>query len=162
MTTPREVIDAFLDEEVHELTVIARNDTSWDVLVPSYWRERIALSLNLGEAHLRGDAFFLRAPDENREQAFALLLRRNERSHVWKFAVNEVGDVSLNCELPIAAIGTEELDVLFGSLVSIVDETYVPYMKTAFASALEEQIAKGGPGLDRPPWADEWEGRIPK
>lgn len=161
MPHPREVIDSFLDDASNDLTVIARNDKSWDVLVPSYWRERIALSLNLGERWLRGDAFFLRAPDENREEAFKLLLRRNERSHIWKFAVNEAGDASLNCELPVAAVGTDELDTMFGSLVTIVDETYVPYMKIAFASALGEQIAKGGPGLDRPPWADEWEGRIP-
>ena len=162
MPHPREVIDSFLEDASHDLTVVARNDEAWDVLVPSYWRERIALSLNLSERQLRGDAFFLRAPDENREEAFRLLLRRNERSHIWKFAVNEVGDASLNCELPVAAIRTEELDTMFGALVTIVDETYVPYMKIGFASSLAEQVAKGGPGLDRPPWADEWEGRIPR
>lgn len=159
MKDPREVIDAFLDAEGNDLTVIGRTRSAWDVLVPSYWKETIALSLNLSERHLRGDAFFLRAPDENRDAAYQLLLRRNERSHVWRFAVNDAGDASLACELPIQAVDAEILDTMFGSLVTLVDETYVPYMKLAFATALQEQIARGGPGLDRPPWADRWEGR---
>lgn len=136
---------------------MARTESAWDVLVPSYWKESIALSLNLSDRHLRGDAFFLRAPDENFDDAYRLLLRRNARSHVWRFAVNDAGDSSLICELPLAAVDATQLDTMFGSLVTLVDETYVPYMKLAFASALQQQIARGGPGLDRPPWADRWE-----
>jgi hypothetical protein len=47
--------------------------------------------------------------------------------------------------------------VLFGALITLVDETYVPYMKLGFATALREQERAGGPGLKRPPWAANWE-----
>lgn len=149
-------IDRFLAENAKHITLIARGGSSWDVSVPSYWREVIAVSMNLSDTHLRCDAFFLRAPDEKHDEAYALLLRKNSRAHVWKFSVNEVGDVSLVCELPRAAIDPDELDTLFGSLITLVDETYVPYMKLAFATALEKQVRDGGPGLDAPPWAGEW------
>ena len=149
-------IDRFLGENAKHITLVARGETSWDVSVPSYWREVIAVSMDLNDAHLRCDAFFLRAPDERRDAAYALLLRKNARAHVWKFAVNDVGDVSLVCELPRTAIDLEELDTLFGSLITLVDDTYVPYMKIAFGTALEQQVRDGGPGLDAPPWAGEW------
>lgn len=152
----RAIIDRYLDEEAAEVTVVARTPRAWDLLVPSYWKEAIALSFNLGDISLRGDAFFLRAPDERHADAYRLLLRRNARAYLWKFATNDVGDVSLTCEVPLGAIDDSLLDRLLGTLVTLVDETYVPYMKTAFATALEEQIARGGPGLDRPPWADRW------
>jgi hypothetical protein len=149
-------IDRFLVENAKHITVVARGKASWDVSVPSYWREAIAVSLNLSDAHLRCDAFFLRAPDEKPGASYALLLRKNARAHVWKFTVNDVGDVSLVCELPCTAIDLEELDTLFGALITLVDDTYVPYMKMAFGTALEKQVRSGGPGLDAPPWAGEW------
>lgn len=151
------VIDRFLLEQSRDLKLIGRAENTWDVLVPSYWKETIAVSLSLHDTHLRGDAFFLRAPEEDRGAAYQLLLRRNERAHVWKFAVNDVGDVSLVCELPIGAIDEDGLDRLLGTLITLVDQTYVPYMKIAFGTALEEQAERGGPGLERPPWAKDWE-----
>lgn len=155
--TAETVVDAFLAANTDHLTVMAHEGSSWDVLVPSYWRETIAVSFHLNAQRLRGDAFYLRKPDERADDAYRLLLRRNDRAHCWKFTVNEVGDVSLVCEVPVAAITDEELDRLFGSLISLVDETYVPYMKLAFGTALEEQVRRGGPGLTKPPWAAGWE-----
>lgn len=149
-------IDRFLENNAEYLKLVGRAEGTWDVMVPSYWREAIALSVTLGSADLRCEGFFLRAPDERRDDAYALLLRKNVRSHVWKFATNDVGDVSLVCELPRSAVDAGELDRLFGSLITIVDETYVAYMKIAFGSAIDDQVKRGGPGLDRPPWAGDW------
>jgi hypothetical protein len=51
-------------------------------------------------------------------------------------------------------VNEDGLDRLFGTLVELTDETYVPYMKLAYERGLEEQVRKGGPGLDQPPpWA---------
>lgn len=155
-----EEIEAFLKANAEHFTVIGRAEDVWDVLVPSYWKETIAVSLALSDRGIRADAFFMRAPEENAELAYKLLLQRHERAHVWKFSANEAGDVSLVAELPRDAIGDDELDRLFGTLITLVDETYVPYMKIAFATSLEEQVRDGGPGLDQPPpWARGWEKR---
>jgi hypothetical protein len=140
-----------------DIDVIGHADRSWDVLVPSYWKEAIAVSFSLGDRSLRGEAFFMRAPEEHHDRAFQLLLQRNQRAHLWKFASNTDGDVMLVTEVPLAAIEESELDVLFGALITLVDETYVPYMKLGFETALREQERAGGPGLKRPPWAATWE-----
>lgn len=140
-----------------DVDVIGRKGRAWDVMVPSYWKESVAVSLSIGDRSLRAEAFFMRAPEERHDRVYKLLLRRNEHAHLWKFAANEDGDVSLVAEVPLVAVGDEALDVLFGALITLADETYVPYMKLGFATALSEQIRAGGPGLDRPPWAAKWE-----
>jgi len=152
-----EVVLAFLRERADEnggLTLLGASDAVWDVLLPSYWKETIAVSLELGEWNLRAEAFFMRAPEENRAETFHLFLQRNRRSGPWRFAANEEGDVSLLAALPRAAVTEEELDRLLGSLIQVTDETYVPAMKLGYEKGLAEQVEQGGPGLDQPPpWA---------
>lgn len=151
-----ELVLAFLRERAEEesLTLLGTSDAAWDVLLPSYWMETIAVSLELGGWNLRAEAFFMRAPEENRAEAFHLFLQRNNRSGPWRFAASQDGDVSLLAALPRAAVTEEELDRLLGSLIQITDETYVPAMKLGYERGLAEQVERGGPGVDQPPpWA---------
>jgi hypothetical protein len=152
------VVESFLDGQEGFLRVIGRSDRAFDVLVPSYWKESVALSIAVGDRTLRAEAFYMRSPEENHDRVFRLLLQRNERAYLWKFAVNEAGDASLVAEVPLDAVDEDCLDRLFGTFVTLVDETYVPYMERGYAGALAEQVRAGGPGLDQPPpWAKEWE-----
>jgi hypothetical protein len=157
---PASLIDRYLRREAEEgrVTLVGASEAAWDVLVPSYWREAVAVSLVLGERHLRAESFFLRSPEENRGAAFHVLLQRNQRAGPWRFAANEEGDVMLLALVPRAAITEEELDGLLGSFITMADETYRPYMERAFERALKDQVERGGPGLDAtPPWArDGW------
>lgn len=152
------VIDSYLRSESGSgtITLLGSSEGAWDLLVPSYWKETLAVSLALGDWTLRAEAFFMRAPEDNAERAYRLLLQRNGRGGPWRFSANEAGDVSLLASIPRAAVSEEELDRVLGALVTISDETYVPYMKLAFERGLAEQVARGGPGLDQPPpWARE-------
>jgi hypothetical protein len=151
-----ELVESYLRSEADQdrLTLIGAADGVWDVLVPSYWKESIAVSLRLGDWNLQAEAFFMRAPEENRADAYHLLLQRNVRGGPWRFCANEEGDVLLFALIPKGAVSEEELDRLLGTLVVLTDETYVPYMKLAYERGLEEQVSKGGPGVDQPPpWA---------
>ncbi|MBI4259905.1 MAG: YbjN domain-containing protein [Actinobacteria bacterium] len=156
---PARTIEAFLVEREGFLRVIGRAEGAWDVLVPSYWKESVACSVNLGARSLRAECFFMRAPEEGHAEVYRLLLQRNARAYLWKFTVNDEGDAGLVAEVPLDSVTDGSLDLLFGTLVTLVDETYVPYMKAGYATSLAEQVRQGGPGLDRPPpWAAEWEG----
>jgi hypothetical protein len=153
-------VAAYLQGEAEEgrLSLIGSSERAWDVMVPSYWKESVSASLVLGERTLRAEAFFMRAPDENAGDAYRLLLERSLNSRQWRFAVTETGDVSLVADVPLAAVTETELDQLMGGLVTLTDETYRPYFRLAYATALAEQVADGGPGLDQPPpWAKEEE-----
>ena len=147
-----------LEREAAEgrLTVLGFREGAADVLVPSEWKETIAATLWVGERSLRGEAFFLRAPEDPPGPAYRVLLERNLRPGAWRFAASEAGDVWLIAEVPLLAVDAEVLDRLLGGLVALTDETYRPYFRLAFGAALTEQVARGGPGLDSPPpWARE-------
>ncbi len=150
------VIDRFLHERARaqQLTLLGSREGVWDVLLQSYWKESITVSLELGDWNLRAEAFFMRAPEDNRAETYHLFLQRNLRSGLWRFTASGEGDVMLVALLPLAAVTEAELDRLLGTLVVVTDETYVPAMKLGFERGLEEQVRRGGPGLDRPPpWA---------
>lgn len=147
-------IDGFLRSQRDEITILGSREGVWDLMIPSYWKESIAVTLELGERNLRAESFFMRAPEDNRAETYHLFLQRNRRGGPWRFAASEAGDVSLEAVLPRAAVSAEELDRLLGRLVTLVDETYVPAMKLGYETGLEEQVRRGGPGLDQPPpWA---------
>jgi hypothetical protein len=159
-----EAVAAFLEREAREgrLTLVGRSDTAWDVLVPSYWKEAVPVSVEVRERTLRAEAFFMRAPEENADRVYKLLLERNLDSRLWRFPANDAGDVSLVAEMPLPAVTEEELDQLLGGLFMLTDETYKPYFRLAFETALSEQVAAGGPGLDQPPpWAKDWDNPKP-
>jgi hypothetical protein len=150
------VVRGFLDARADEglVTLLGATDRAFDVMVPSYWKESIAATLEIGERSLRAEAFFMRAPEDDTGRAYRVLLERNERSRAWRFAASETGDVWLVADVPLAAVDEEALDQLLGGLVTMVDETYRPYFRVAFAAALAAQVAAGGPGIDAaPPWA---------
>lgn len=150
------LILVFLEREASEgrVTIMGRAERAWDVMVPSYWKESISVSLTLGDRALRAEAFFMRGPEENAGPAYRLLLQRNLASRLWRFAAGESGDATLVADVPVPAVSDELLEQLFGALVELTDATYRPYFKLAFQTALEQQVARGGPGLDQPPpWA---------
>lgn len=154
-------IRAHLEREAAEgrLTVLAASERAWDLMVPSYWKESISASLTLFERSLRAEAFFMRAPEENAGPAYRLLLQRNGSSRLWRFAANEAGDTMLLADVLTGCVTEDLLDQLLGGLVSLTDETYRPFFTLAYETALAEQVAKGGPGLDQaPPWARDVEG----
>jgi hypothetical protein len=150
------VVLGFLKARADEglVTLLGATDRAFDVMVPSYWKESIAVTLEIGERSLRAEAFFMRAPEDEAGRAYGVLLERNHRSRAWRFAAGETGDVWLVADLPLPVVDEESLDQLLGGLVTLVDETYRPYFRLAFAAALAEQVAAGGPGIDAvPPWA---------
>jgi len=158
------VVDRHLRVESAEgrVTVIGRSDRAWDVLVPSYFKEAIPVSLVLGDRFLRAEAFFLRSPEDRAADAYRLLLRRNLDTPWWRFAVSDTGDVTMVTDVPREAVDEGVLDQLLGGVVRLTDETYRPYFRLAYERALADQVARGGPGLDQPPpWAASWEGPTP-
>lgn len=113
------LVDAYLrgEADAGTLTLMGSAEDAWDVLLPSYWKEGLAVSLVLGDWTLQAEAFFMRAPEENRDRAYHLLLQRNAKSGPWRFCANEEGDVSMVAAIPRQAVTEGELDRLLGTAV---------------------------------------------
>jgi hypothetical protein len=64
-----------------ELPCEATGDASYAVTLPGTHKLKTVCNLIVGEHALRIEAFVMRQPDENREELWAWLLRRNARMY---------------------------------------------------------------------------------
>jgi hypothetical protein len=84
-------------------------------------------------------AFVCRKPDENHEQVYRWLLERNLRMYAVAFGLDPLGDIYLDARLSLAAVTTEELDRLLGSVLSYADESFNTILELGFASSIRKE-----------------------
>ena len=115
-------------------------------------KRSVAVTLSIGDHTLTVQSFFVRAPDEDRERVYELLLRRHLRSYTLRFALHPDGDILLVGLLPLVAVSDEELDRMLGQLLTVADETFDEALRLGFASYISrEQAWRARAGLPRNP-----------
>lgn len=95
----------------------------------------------LGQHALLVEAFVCRRPDENAEEFYRFLLRRNARLYALGFCLDEAGDVYLVARLPLHAITEDEVDRLLGAVLSYADETFDTLLEIGFATSIRKEWA---------------------
>lgn len=129
-----------------------RMDGGWLTVLAGEHKRTLPVFLEVGEHTLTLQAFFMTAPNENREELYGYLLRRHLRSYVARFAVDASGDVVLVAVLPVAAVTAAELDRVMGQLLQLADDTYFEAIRMGFRSYIErEQAWREKVGLSRNP-----------
>src|SRR3954452_627462 len=122
-----------------ELEYEVPGDGHWVVTLPGSHKLKTVCNLIIGEHALRVEAFVMRQPDENREQLWAWLLRRNARMYAVAFAIDEVGDVYLTGRVSLAGIDADELDRLLGAVLTYADESFDPMLEIGFGSSIRRE-----------------------
>ena len=128
-------------------SVCAERSLEWDktaehsyaVTLPGTHKLKTVCNFIVGEHALRIEAFVMRQPDENREQLWAWLLRRNARMYGVAFAIDKAGDVYLTGRTGLAAVTADELDRLLGSVLSYADESFDTMLEIGFGSAIRRE-----------------------
>jgi hypothetical protein len=134
-----------------EVPLDRTGDHSFAVTLPGSHKLKTICNLIVGEHSLRVEAFVMRQPDENREELWAWLLKRNARMYGVAFAIDDVGDVYLTGRIPLAAVTPDELDRLLGSVLTYADESFNPMLEIGFGAAIRrewEWRVKRGESLD--------------
>jgi hypothetical protein len=85
------------------------------------------------------EAFFMRKPAENEGGTYKFLLGRNARTYAVHFSVDRLGDIFLTGRVPLAAVTTEEIDRVLGSVRTYADENFDPALQLGFAGAIERE-----------------------
>jgi hypothetical protein len=116
-------------------------DTAFVVTLPGTHRLRTLCNLIVGDHSMRIEAFVLRQPDENREQLWSWLLRRNARMYGVAFAIDAVGDVYLMGRVPLHAVTGDEVDRLLGAVLTYADESFDAMLEIGFGSAIRREWA---------------------
>lgn len=124
-----------------EITVERTSEAGWLAVLPGERKRAIPTHLRLGERTLAVESFFIHAPEENQAQTYALLLRRHLASHIYRFALTGDGDVLIVGVFPAAAVTLEQVDVLLGQLIALVDETFDAALRLGFAHYIDREQA---------------------
>lgn len=128
-------------------SVCAERDLAWEatgpnsyaVTLPGTHKLRTICNLIIGEYALRVEAFVMRQPDERREELWAWLLQRNARMYGVSFSIDAVGDVYLTGRVNSAGVDADELDRLFGSVLTYADESFDTMLEIGFGSSIRRE-----------------------
>ena len=124
-----------------ELECEATGENSWVVTLPGTHKLKTMCNLIVGEHALRIEAFVMRQPDENREELWAWLLRRNARMYGVSFSIDGVGDVYLTGRVSLTSLDEDELDRLFGAVLTYADESFDPMLEIGFGESIRREWA---------------------
>ena len=95
--------------------------------------------LVVGQHGLLVEAFVCRKPDENHEEFYAFLLRRNAKLFGVSFALDKAGDVYLVGRMPLAAVTPADVDTILGAVLQYADETFDLLLEIGFASSIRRE-----------------------
>ena len=134
-------IEAWLDEQLTENPVVAAvvadddpDTRRWFVRVTGEEKDVFSIWFHLRQRTLHYETFVMPAPEENHEQFYAYLLRRNTELMGAAFGIGDEEAIFLSGSLPIAAIDDDELDRILGSLYVWVERFFKSALKIGFAS----------------------------
>ncbi|UIJ35977.1 YbjN domain-containing protein [Allobranchiibius sp. GilTou73] len=135
-----ETIRAFLADADLEWETGAR-DGEYVVTLPGDRKLKTVTSLLVGEKALTTTAFVIRHPDENAEEFYTFLLRRNLRMGAVAYSIDGTGDVYVGGRVPLAAVGSDYLDDVLGAVLDAADAPFNELLVIGFLSSMKREWA---------------------
>lgn len=111
------------------------------VTLPGEKKLKTVVSLLVRDRTTSLSAFVIRNPDENHEEFYRTLLRRNLRLTGIAYAIDTDGDVYVRGEVPTAALDADHLDRLFGVVLAASDEAFNELLALGFLGSMKKEWA---------------------
>jgi len=132
-------IDAWVDRQRLENPTIAAVDRDaeerrWFVRMKGEQKDTFTIWFSLRQRTLHYETYVMPAPEENHEQFYEHLLRRNLKLYGAAFAIGDEDAVFLIGQVANDAVDEEELDRVLGSLYAWVEQFFRPALRIGFAS----------------------------
>lgn len=106
----------------------------WYVRLRGEEKEFTTIWLTLGQRTLRYETYVMPAPEENAEQLYEHLLRRNETLVGAHFSIGSEDAIFLRGELPLGLLHEQELDRIIGTMYASVERIFPIIIRIGFAS----------------------------
>lgn len=119
------------------------------VALPGENKLETTVLLSAGNHGVRVEAFVCRKPDENFEDVFRYLLRRNRRLYGVAYTLDKAGDIYLVGRIAEHAVTPEELDVVLGQVLEAADYDFNVIVGIGFISSIKREwewrVSRGEP-----------------
>lgn len=132
------VVEDFLRVSGLEWEGGARAD-EYVVSLPGEKKLKTVVSLVVTDTGLTATAFVVRNPDENHDEVYRFLLRRNLRLPGLAYAVDRSGDVYVAGRLPAAAVTADAVDQLLGVVLTAADEPFNELLVMGFLTSMRKE-----------------------
>lgn len=106
----------------------------WYVRMRGEEKEFTTIWITLGQRTLKYETYVMPAPEENAEQLYEHLLRRNEVLVGAHFSIGIEDAIFLRGELPLRLVEEEELDRVVGTVYATVERIFPVIIRIGFAS----------------------------
>ena len=106
----------------------------WYVRMRGEEKEFTTIWITLGQRTLKYETYVMPAPEENAEQLYEHLLRRNESLVGAHFSIGIEGAIFLRGELPLRLVEEDELDRVLGTVYASVERIFPVIIRIGFAS----------------------------
>ena len=126
-----------LDAEHDHIVAVDRAEEDiirWYVRMRGEEKEFTTVWLTLGQRTFRYETYVMPAPEENEQQLFENLLRRNDRLVGVHFSIGAEDAVYLRGELPTAVVDKDDIDRILGTVYATVEQTFTPLLRIGYAS----------------------------
>lgn len=111
------------------------------ISLPGEKKLTTVVSLLLRPRAVSVSAFVIRNPDENHENFYRNLLRRNLRLTGIAYAIDGDGDVFVRGEVPTEALDADHLDQLFGVILAASDDAFNELLTLGFLESMKKEWA---------------------
>ena len=139
-TDTEATVRAYLDDAGIEWELGGRSG-EFVVTLPGDKKLRTVASLLVRERYTSVSAFVVRNPDENHEEFYRHLLRRNLRMPGLAYAIDTSGDVYVKGEVPTAAVDAAYLDQLLGVVLDAADTPFNELLVLGFLTSMRKEWA---------------------
>ena len=128
------------------MSMMERNDTivavdrgepdehRWYVRMHGEEKDFTTVWFTLGQRTLQFETYVMPAPEENAEQLYEHVLRRNESLVGVHFSIGIEDAIFLRGELPLRMVDEDELDRVVGTLYATVERIFPTIIRIGFAS----------------------------
>jgi hypothetical protein len=125
-----------LDAEHDHIVAVDRAEEDiirWYVRMRGEEKEFTTVWLTLGQRTFRYETYVMPAPEENEQQLFENLLRRNDRLVGVHFSIGAEDAVYLRGELSTSVVGKDDIDRILGTVYATVEQTFKPLLRIGYA-----------------------------
>ncbi|MFM8868031.1 MAG: YbjN domain-containing protein [Ilumatobacteraceae bacterium] len=135
----RSIDDWFEHQRANNSAIVAvdrgeGDEIRWYVRMHGEEKEFTTLWFTLGQRTLRFETYVMPAPEENADQLFDVLLRRNDSLVGAHFSIGAEDAVYLRGEIPNHALNEGELDRIVGTMFATVERHFPSLLRIGFAS----------------------------
>lgn len=124
-----------------ELEFTQPSPETFVVTLPGEAKLSTTCMLVVGTHGVRVEAFVCRHADENHQEVYAFLLRRNRRLFGVHYTIDKAGDIYLVGRISTENVSADELDRVLGQVLEAADGDFNTLLELGFASSIRREWA---------------------